>query len=58
MTSRDRPDELVVVSSEMIDAGVEALREQSHATPQGDLVNLIYMAMEYQRRREAASLTS
>jgi hypothetical protein len=53
---RDRP-ELVEVTSAMIGAGVNALREEGFATPQEDLVNLIYMAMEYQRRRESASIT-
>lgn len=57
MTSRDRPDDPVVVSEEMRRAGVEALRDQSYATSHEELVDLIYMAMEYQRRREAASLT-
>jgi hypothetical protein len=55
MTSRDRPEELVVVSERMIRAGLDALREESFATPHEELVDLIYTAMEYQRRRDSAS---
>jgi hypothetical protein len=58
MTSHDRPDDLVAVSEGMIRAGIEALRGESYATSQEELVDLIYTAMEYQRRREAASATS
>ena len=58
MTSRDRPDdELVQVSAGMIRAGLDALREETFSTSQEELVDLIYSAMEYQRRREAASAT-
>lgn len=49
---------LVFISESMIRAGVEALEEESYSTPHSDLVDLIYSAMEYQRRREEASLTS
>jgi hypothetical protein len=55
MTSRDRPDKIVVVSAEMIRAGMAALREETFGSSHGELVSLIYMAMEYQRRRDAAS---
>jgi hypothetical protein len=58
MTSRDRPADFVEVSEGMIRAGLEALREESYATSQEELVDLIYSAMEYQRRREEASRTS
>jgi hypothetical protein len=67
MAERDRPgsaegdiidDDIVIVSPEMIRAGVGALVSESYGTPQEDLAGLIYMAMEYQRRREAASLTN
>ena len=51
-------EDLVRVSPEMIKRGVEALREESHATPHEELVDLIYTAMEYQRRRDAASATN
>jgi hypothetical protein len=54
---RDRPDDLIAVSEAMIRAGIEALREESYATSQEELVDLIYTAMEYQRRREEASFT-
>jgi len=60
MIRRDRPesdDDLVEVSPTMIRAGLDALSDESQATPQEDLVDLIYTAMEYQRRREAASST-
>jgi hypothetical protein len=58
MISRDRPDELVAVSEGMIRAGIEALRDESYATSQEELVDLIYTAMEHQRRRELASATN
>jgi hypothetical protein len=32
--------------------------EEPHATPHEELVDLIYSAMEYQRRRDIASVTS
>jgi len=50
-------DELVQVTQAMIRAGVEALREEPYSTPHAELVDLIYSAMEYQRRRDAASRT-
>jgi hypothetical protein len=51
-------NEEVEISEGMIRAGVDALKEESYAIPQEELVDLIYSAMEYQRRREAASRTS
>ena len=51
----DPDDEIVQVSVPMLRAGIERLREQSFAASQEDIVGLIYMAMEYQRRREDAS---
>lgn len=54
----DDVEEVVAVSSGMISAGIRALLEESYSTPREDLVDLIYTAMEYQRRREAASETS
>jgi hypothetical protein len=51
-------EELVRVSPAMIEAGVRAMLEESYSTPREELVDLIYTAMEYQRRREAASATS
>lgn len=48
---RNIADEVVVVTPEMVVAGVEALREEGFATSHEDLVSLIYMAMEYQRSR-------
>ena len=50
-------DDLVTVTPAMIAAGLSALREEGFSTPQEELVDLIYTAMEYQRRREAASET-
>jgi hypothetical protein len=50
-------EELVSVSRGMIAAGVQALLEESYSTPREELVDLIYTAMEYQRRRELASAT-
>jgi hypothetical protein len=53
------PDgELVQVSEEMVRAGLEAVHEEPYGTSHEELVDLIYTAMEYQRRREAASSTS
>lgn len=50
------PDnDLVQVSPAMIRRGVEALLEEPRSTPNDELVDLIYTAMEYQRRREFAS---
>ena len=54
----DNLEELVGVSHAMIEAGVRTLLEESYATPREELVDLIYTAMEYQRRRELASATS
>ena len=51
-------DELVSVSPGMIAAGVGALLEESYSTPLEELVDLVYTAMEYQRRRDFASATS
>ena len=50
-------EELVVVSEAMIGAGLDALREESFGTAHEELVDLIYSAMEYQRRRDEASAT-
>ena len=50
-------DEIAEANEAMVRAGVDAIRDESHATPHSDLVNLIYMAMEYQRRRDTASST-
>lgn len=47
----DADDDLVIVSREMERAGVAALIKEGFATPQDELVSLIYMAMEYQRRK-------
>jgi hypothetical protein len=55
MTSRDTPDDLFEVSEAMVRAGVAVLREEPYATSHEELVDLIYSAMEYQRRREVAS---
>jgi hypothetical protein len=49
--------EYVEVSPAMLKAGVEALREETFAAPQEELASLIYMAIQYQRRRECASAT-
>jgi hypothetical protein len=50
-------DEVVEVSPAMIVAGVRALSDESYSAPYEEIVDLIYTAMEYQRRREAASST-
>ena len=50
-------EELVAVSEGMTRSGIDALKEGTYGTPMEELVALIYMAMEYQRRREAASST-
>lgn len=49
---------LIEVSPDMVRRGVEALLEEARSTPDNELVDLIYTAMEYQRQREAASDTS
>lgn len=54
MSADEEP--LVVVSEGMIRAGMEALSSETFATPWEELVDLVYTAMEYQRRREIASL--
>ena len=51
-------DDVVIVSPQMTKTGVGALLAECYGTPKDDLVGLIYMAMEYQRRRDLASLTS
>ena len=58
MDSRDRPaDGFVECSASMIEAGIRALREETFHTPHDEVVSLVYMAMEYQRIRDAASRT-
>jgi hypothetical protein len=57
MSATDGSEDLVEVTPEMTAAGVQALLEESYATPHGELVDLIYSAMEYQRRRACASAT-
>lgn len=47
----------VECSPGMIRRGVEAMLEEPRSTPDEDLVDMIFTAMEYQRRREAASAT-
>jgi len=51
-------DDFVQVSEGMRRVGVEALREESYGASHEELVDLIFTAMEYQRRREAASESS
>lgn len=46
---------LVEVSPLMIRRGVETLLEEARSTPNEELVDLIYTAMEYHRQRVAAS---
>lgn len=58
MALANKPDDdLVCVTPDMLRAGVRALREETYASPHEDVVGLIYMAMEYQRRRASASIT-
>lgn len=50
-------ESLVEVSPDMIRRGVETLLEERFSTPHEEIVSLVFMAMEYQRRREVASRT-
>ena len=50
----DRPE--LDVSPTMILAGLEAWEDCQHVSNE-DRVSMIYMLMEYQRRRESASAT-